>query len=139
VATSIGEVGGGRIEVYSGDYDAWLEKKQDLAASETAPESAAATKERDRAREREAKRTEAEERNRRYRDRKAHEERLAPVEAAIAQTESRLRELTEAQTDPAVFRDAARAREVGRDRAEAEARLAELYREWEALATDLPG
>jgi ATPase subunit of ABC transporter with duplicated ATPase domains len=83
VATSIGEVGGGRIEVFSGDYDAWLEKKQDIAASEAAPESAAATKERDRAREREAKRAEAEERNRRYRDRKAHEERLAPVEAAI--------------------------------------------------------
>jgi ATP-binding cassette subfamily F protein 3 len=139
VATSIGEVGGGRIEVFSGDYDAWLEKKRDLAASEAVPDSAAATKERDRAREREAKRAEAEERNRRYRDRKAHEERLAPVEAAIAQTESRLRQLTEAQADPAVFRDAARAREVGRDRAEAEARLAELYREWESLATDLPG
>jgi hypothetical protein len=61
------------------------------------------------------------------------------VEAAIAQTESRLRQLTEAQADPAIFRDAARAREVGRDRADAEARLAELYREWETLATDLPG
>ena len=52
---------------------------------------------------------------------------------------ARLRQLTEAQADPAVFRDAARAREVGRDRADAEARLAELYRQWETLATDLPG
>jgi ATP-binding cassette subfamily F protein 3 len=139
VATSIGEVGGGNLEVYPGDYDAWLERKQAASTTAGTAESAAAAKERDRAREREAKRAEAEERNRRYRDRKAAEERLAPVEAAIAQTETRLRALTEAQADPTLYRDPARAKEVGRARAEAEVRLTELYREWEALAAELPG
>jgi hypothetical protein len=32
-----------------------------------------------------------------------------------------------------------RAKEVGRDKAEAEARLATLYQEWEVLAAELPG
>ena len=134
VATSIGEVGGGRVEVFPGDYDAWLEKKQGAEQPTAAP-----VKESDRAREREARRTEAEERNRRYRDRKAHEERLAPVEAEIARTEERLRALTEAQADPALYRDPARAKEVGRDKVEAEGKLADLYARWETLAGELPG
>ena len=61
------------------------------------------------------------------------------MEAEIAKTEERLRALTEAQTDPALYRDPAKAKEVGRDKAEAEARLATLYQEWETLATELPG
>jgi ATP-binding cassette subfamily F protein 3 len=136
VATSIGEVGGGQVEVYPGDYDAWLEKKH---GQEALADAALDPRERDRARDREARRAEAEERNRRYRHRKAHEERLAPVEAEIARIEERLRALTEAQSDPALYRDPARAKEVGRDKAEAEARLAVLYQEWEALAAELPG
>jgi len=134
VATSIGEVGGGRVEVFPGDYDAWLEKKPGGG-----PPTAAPVKESDRAHEREARRAEAEERNRRYRDRKAQEERLAPVEAEIARTEERLRALTEAQADPALYRDPARAKEVGRDKVEAEGKLADLYARWETLAAELPG
>ena len=60
------------------------------------------------------------------------------MEAEIAKTEERLRALTEAQTDPALYKDPVRAKE-GRDKAEAEARLATLYQEWETLATELPG
>src|SRR6185295_9688927 len=70
VATSIGEVGGGRIEIYPGDYDTYLEH---VAARESAVASSAAN-------EAEAsasrKREEAEERNRKYRERKAVEDRL---------------------------------------------------------------
>ncbi|HET9300049.1 MAG TPA: ABC-F family ATP-binding cassette domain-containing protein [Candidatus Polarisedimenticolaceae bacterium] len=136
VATSIGEVGGGQVEVYAGDYDAWLERKHGQEAPTDLPVD---SRERERARDKEARRAEAEERNRRYRDRKAHEERLAPVEAEIAKTEERLRALTDAQSDPAVYKDAAKAKEVGRDKAEAEARLTALYQEWEVLAAELPG
>jgi ATP-binding cassette subfamily F protein 3 len=140
IATSVGEVDGGRIEVHAGDYDAWLERRQATAAGP--PSGGPAEEDARRAareREREERRLEAEERNRRYRERKAAEDRLAPVEAEIAAVERRVRELAEAQADPALYRDGARAREVGRDRAEAETRLAELYARWEDLAAELPG
>jgi ATP-binding cassette subfamily F protein 3 len=135
VATSVAEVGGGTVVLHPGDYDAWIERSS-AAAAAAEPES----ERRDsRERERESRRLEAEERNRRYRERRAVEEKLGPVEAEIAELEARVRALADRQSDPAVYRDPVRAREVARDKAEAEGRLTDLYWRWEQLAEGLTG
>src|SRR6185295_7818765 len=76
VATSIGEVGGGRIEIYPGDYDTYLEhvSARESAAVVEAREAEAAA-----ARTRDSRRDEAEERNRKYRERKKVEDKLRPL------------------------------------------------------------
>ncbi len=137
VATSIGETGEGSLVVYPGDYDTFLERKAS-AESEAAPRDDARDdlRRKERERSRDAKRAEAEERNRRYRERKAIEERLAPVEDAIAALESRVREIDDALASPDVLRDGARAKALGRERAEAGARLDSLYARWEELAEE---
>jgi len=138
VATRVAEVGGGGAVVLDGDYDEYLswKQRQDDAAGGPAPVAPAA---RDSGRElrRREKREEAEERNRSYRRRKAIEDRLRPLEARIAEDEPRLTELERLQSDPAVYSDPRKAREVSRDKAEVEARLDRLYAEWEAVAATL--
>lgn len=135
VATSVAEVGGGRAEIYPGDFDTYLERRR--AVEEVpGPSPVADDRQEGRRLQREQRRAEAEERNRRYRRRREQEERLAPVEQEIESLERRIRELTEAQADPAVYRDARKAREVGREKGEAEERLRSLYSRWEALARD---
>jgi ATP-binding cassette subfamily F protein 3 len=138
VATAIAEVGEGRIELYPGDYDTYHEHRErreaEIAAAEAASPADAA---RTRQRVREMKRAEAEERNRRYRERRAVEIKLEPVEAEIATLEARVRELSAMQADPVVYRDAQRARDIGREKTESEGRLRTLYARWEALAAEL--
>jgi ATP-binding cassette subfamily F protein 3 len=137
VATSVAVAGGGGLIRYPGDYDEYLEWKarREAERQEREPERpvepAAATARQVR---REAKRREAEARNRRYRERKAIEDRLGPVETRIAEVERRIGELERMQADPAVYSDPDRAREVAREKSDAESRLANLYAEWEELA-----
>jgi ATP-binding cassette subfamily F protein 3 len=138
IATSIAEIGDGRIDLYPGDYDTFVERRLRFEA-ETPPDPAGATAdEAARARQlsRENRRSEAEERNRRYRQRQAAERRLAPIEAEIAALETRVRELSALQADPSVYRDARRAREVGRERQDTEERLGGLYARWEEIAAE---
>src|SRR5262245_37160156 len=127
IATSIGEVGGGRIELYPGDDDTYLEHVRARAVE--APATAAAP-----ARSRDSRREEAEERNRRYRERKAVEDRLRPIETEIEALETRVRELEAMQADPRVYSDPVRAQDVGREKIQAEERLQPLYWEWERAA-----
>jgi ATP-binding cassette subfamily F protein 3 len=145
IATSIGEVGNGQVRLYPGDYDTFLERHTAAVPGAPAPSSApekeavtpppAAPVAREQ--EREQRRVEAEERNRRYRKRRRVEEALAPIEAEIATLEARVRELNEAQADPTLYRDGARAREVGQEKAAAQERLTDLYWRWEKAAADL--
>ncbi len=135
IVTSIAEIGGGRIEMYPGDYDTYLDRRRGEAGPAEEGEPAAGEPSA-RQRSREQRRAEAEERNRRYREKRARERKLEPLEAEIERTEIRVRELTDLQTDPDVYRDAARAREVGRERQAAEERLRDLYARWERAAED---
>jgi len=138
VANAIGEVGMGAVDIYPGDYDTYLERRASRAAADpSAPPDSA--KDEARQRERDLRRIEAEQRNRRYRERRAVEERLAPIEAAIAALEARVRRLTELQAEPDTYRDSEKARSVGREKAEAEEQLAGLYESWEAVASELHG
>ncbi|MBZ5640032.1 MAG: ABC-F family ATP-binding cassette domain-containing protein [Acidobacteriia bacterium] len=138
IATSIAEVGGGRIDLYPGDYDTFVERGRSLAAASPREAVEPSADEAAPARQlgREAKRRQAEERNQRYRERRAAERRLAPIEAEIATLEERVRELAALQADPTVLRDARRAREVGRERQDAQERLDALYARWEEIAAE---
>jgi ATP-binding cassette subfamily F protein 3 len=139
IATSIAEVGGGRVELHEGDYDAYLERCPGTAPNEEAPDeqdSAPGSAHRLR---REEKRREAEERNRRYRERRSLERRLEPVEREIVGLERRLKELEQLQSEPAIYSDPRRAGDVGREKAEIEKRLRELYRAWDEITADPAG
>ena len=59
------------------------------------------------------------------------------LEAEIESLEQRVRELTDRQADPEVYRDPRKAAEIGREKAAVEGRLEALYSEWEALAAKL--
>ena len=137
ISTSIAEVGDGKVDVYPGDYDTFVERRRRVEAEDEAAADAA-DDEPARARQgaRELKRAEAEERNRRYREKQAAEQRLAPIEAEIAAIEERVRELAALQADPSVYRDARRAKDIGRERQEAEERLRALYSRWEEIAAE---
>jgi ATP-binding cassette subfamily F protein 3 len=143
VVTSTALVGDGRAVLHDGDYDSFLEWQQrhggvgPAAAGSASTPAPATTVKRERLRE--AKRAEAEERNRLYRERQARQRKLEPLEAKIAKLEARLRELTERQADPAVYRDADAARRIGRERSEVEQRLADLYGRWERLMEEGAG
>jgi ATP-binding cassette subfamily F protein 3 len=137
VATSVGDVGGRRVELLPGDYDEFVTWKRRRAAEAPTAEPPARAEERPRRQRKEERRRTAEERNRLYRERRAVEGKLAPLEAEIAELEERLRELDRRLADPGVYADPSRAAEAGRTRAEAEARLEGLYAKWEALAGEL--
>jgi ATP-binding cassette subfamily F protein 3 len=138
IATSIAEVGGGRAALFAGDYDTFLERH--LADGSTAggrgesPADASDLSSRDQ--KRETRRAEAEDRNRRYRERKAVEERIRPVEDEIHRLEAREKEIEAHQADPEIYRNAQRAKSLGRERSAIESRLATLYARWEELAVD---
>jgi ATP-binding cassette subfamily F protein 3 len=63
--------------------------------------------------------------------------RLAELESQIHALEARVRELGEALGDPLLYTDGARVRSVTTERTRAEAEVAWLMREWEALSTAL--
>ena len=133
IATTIAEVGGGNATLFPGDYDTFLERHAQL---ESPVPGEAADNEREA--KKESKRTEAEERNRRYRVRKVHEEKVGRIEAEIAPLEARVKAIEAMQADPETYRDAQRARELGREKLDIDARLTDLYAAWEAAATEAP-
>jgi ATP-binding cassette subfamily F protein 3 len=137
IATSIAEIGGGRAALFAGDYDTFLERH--VATDGPAGGSAAAAPDdpdaASRDQKRDAKRIEAEDRNRRYRERKAIEDQLRPVEDEIHGLETRDKEIEALQADPEVYRDPQRAKGLARERTEIAARLATLYARWEELGS----
>ncbi len=129
IATSIAEVGGGRAELFPGDYDTYLERHAQEPEAPPVREEPGA-----RDRKRDARRSEAEERNRKYRERRAHEDRIRPIEEEIQRLEARQKEIDALQADPSAYRDPERSKSLGRERAEIASRLDLLYGRWEDLA-----
>jgi ATP-binding cassette subfamily F protein 3 len=130
VATSVAEIGDGRIDLAPGDYDEHLRRRAAAAPAEPVEEPSPGGK---RSR-REARRAEAEERARRYRERRIGDEELERLEDEITRSEEALRELTARQADPQTYRDPETAARVGRERAALDRRLQDLYQRWESLA-----
>jgi ATP-binding cassette subfamily F protein 3 len=135
IATSIAEIGGGRAMLFTGDYDTFLERHVPVDASVALGSSSPAgeVEAGSRGQKRDARRAEADERNRRYRERKALEEKIRPVEDEIHRLEARDKEVEALVADPEVYRDPERAKSLGRERAEIASRLTILFARWEEL------
>ncbi len=140
VATSIAEVGGGCATIFTGDYDTFLERhlSDDAQRGDCGASSANDADTRARDPKRDARRAEAEARNRRYRERKAMEGRIRPVEDEIHQLEAREKEVAARLADPGVYRDPQLAKSLGRERSAISSRLETLYERWEQLAGKEP-
>jgi ATP-binding cassette, subfamily F, member 3 len=125
VATRVVEVEGGRLTPYLGGYDDYREAKARAHAAAPAPlprpprAAPAAPRARPSAELREMRR------------------RLEDVEEQIHALEGRLRDLAATFSDPALYADGDRVRVMTQARRDAEARVAGLMREWEALSAQL--
>jgi len=129
------EIRDGRLYDYPGNYSNFIEKRalqgqSDVATNYTGKERPGA--EADRAREQ--RRAEAEERNRLYRERKAYQDKLRPVEDAICRDEKRREDISAMLCDPEVLADSLKVQALMIELKEVEKRLTENYPQWEAIA-----
>ena len=121
LATKVVEISGGRLQAYPGSYDDYLARAVAAAPAPPPPAAAAprARKARGTARPLELR------------------QRLLRVEEQIAELERRIAELNEALGDPALYADGGRVRAVTAAQRDAQAEVAWLLREWEALSAQV--
>ncbi|HWT81730.1 MAG TPA: ATP-binding cassette domain-containing protein, partial [Candidatus Methylomirabilis sp.] len=154
IATKVVEVRANRLWEFAGDYDYYLEKKaeeqppaiasQAMAATvktrsapEHQPRSPSVTAAKAMAakpRTRESKRAKAEGRQQKSRAVAPLKARLKELEAEIGKIEAQIRDLNDQMTNPDLYRDSHRAREVARERKALEEQAASLYGKWEEIA-----
>jgi ATP-binding cassette subfamily F protein 3 len=142
LATRIIEVEGGGLENYYGDYEYFLAKKEGLTGGSTAQpgcmnteeiRSTAAPEALPEQPKEERKRSREEEKQRKREDDKL-KKRLTEIEREIAATESDVARLEEEMGQPGFFDDLERGKAGGERHAALNARLEELYGEWEGLS-----
>jgi ATP-binding cassette subfamily F protein 3 len=143
VATKVGEVGGGRIQLFLGSYSTYRERR--IAAGAQAPvapplpsapangASEAPSQRPDRAEK--AERAAAE--RRRRRGPAAQERELAKVEAEIEQVTTRRREVETMLADPAHYGEPGALEALAEEHAALGDRTQELEARWEALAAEI--
>jgi ATP-binding cassette subfamily F protein 3 len=142
LATRVVEVGGGTLENYYGDYEYYLAKKEGMpvavagqpmrAAGDqptvtSAPAALPELPKEDRKRGRE-------EEKQRKREEEKLQKRLAEIEKEIARTEAEVACLEEEMGQLGFFDDLERGKEAGERHAALNARMEELYGEWEELS-----
>lgn len=147
LANHVVHVNAGHLTHYPGGYQYYLDKTKALSeraaltagtspgASSAGPRTAAVDS--DPQRRREQKRLEAEERQARYRERKAREAVLAGLEHRIQELENRQAELVAALERPETYERSGDAVRVNRELMEVQEALQRLTPEWEAAATRL--
>ena len=152
VATKVGEVGGGRMQVYLGAYSSYRERRiaagststptvpagqqapaVDARSSNTAASAADQPDRLDRAER--AARAEAE--RRRRRGPAAQERELAKVENELSRVTARKAEVEAMLADPAHYGEPGALEALAEEHATFEARVAELEERWEALAAEI--
>ncbi len=136
VATRAAGLKDGRLVIHDGGYDAYrasLVEEPGPAARATADAAEEASTARGPAarRSREEKRAKAEARNERNRRLKSFRDRVAALEEAITQAESRLDEIDARMADPSVYRQEGEARALGERRKTTQEELSRLDRQWE--------
>jgi ATP-binding cassette subfamily F protein 3 len=147
VATKVGEVGGGRMQVYLGAYSSYRDRRI-AAGSISMPGGASqpsqpavattdpATDQQERQdRAERAARAEAE--RRRRRGPAAQERELAKIEAELSRVAARKTEVEAMLADPSHYGEPGALAALAEEHATFESRLAELEARWETLASEI--
>jgi len=136
VATRAAGLKDGRLTILDGGYDAYRASLEETPSPEAVPAAgpavvAQATRGPQARRSREEKRAEAEARNERNRRLRSFRERVAALEEAITQAESRLDEIDARMADPSIYQQEGEARTLGERRKTTQEELSRLDRQWE--------
>jgi len=149
IANKVVEVKGGHLREFLGNYDYYLEKveEEERAQRETLSTEAvsqrAARKQRalsepistaGRRKSKEEKRREAEERQKRSARLSPLKERLAEIEQEIHSREARLQEVMGMLSQPSLYREGEKIREVVGEKESIEDQTRALYQEWEEVS-----
>lgn len=143
IANHVVQVRSGQLTHYPGDYQYYLDKTAALQAADPSPAGVdgkarpSLGDDRPSQRAKEQRRGEAEQRQVRYQERKAHEARVGTLESQITQLEQRQASLTAELEDPATYDKPGRAAEITRELPEVIAQLNELNQAWETAALKL--
>lgn len=149
MADTVVHIDAGRLTIYAGDYQYYLDKTRAGSAREALtarlgdhrPEVLLETAA-DRAahamggKSREQRRREAEERNARGQTRRALEARIADIEERISAKEARRSEILRLLQSPGTYSDAGVVVELNRELAGIDAVIERLSNEWEQVATE---
>jgi ATP-binding cassette subfamily F protein 3 len=141
VADSVIDVRAGKAQLHLGSYDDYLDRVESIAPatpalsmSSGANATTAAPHVRDEVRD---KRAEAERRNRLHRETAPIKKRLKTVETQLVAAEAKVAELTRAMADPQIYDDGERVKTIVAEHETAKDHAAQLFTQWEQLATQL--
>jgi ATP-binding cassette subfamily F protein 3 len=149
IASKVVEVKGGDLREFLGNYDYYLEKveeeereERETLSTKVASRRAARKQETlsepiptaGRRKNKEEKRREAEERQRRSARLSPLKERLAEVEREIHSGEARLQEVMGMLSQPSLYREGEKIREVVGEKESIEDQIRVLYQEWEEVS-----
>jgi ATP-binding cassette, subfamily F, member 3 len=145
VATKVGEVGGGRMQVYLGAYSSYRDRRIAAGSSSTpaaptpeqrsAQDAAAAAASAEEERRERAARQEAE--RRRRRGPAAQERELSRLETEIGKVSARKSEVESMLADPAHYGEPGALEQLAEEHATLVTHLADLEARWESLAAEL--
>jgi ATP-binding cassette, subfamily F, member 3 len=137
IATHVVEVDRGRLTTHLGNYDDYVARKaQPKAVPALTPQGPAGGMGGGRVSKTQQKKA-LPPRKSLDRDIKAIKARLQAVETQISTIERRLEEIALSLTDPDLYRDGERARQIAQARKDAEGQVAWLMKEWEDLSHQL--
>jgi ATP-binding cassette subfamily F protein 3 len=154
LASTVLHIDAGKLTPYAGDYQYYLDKSKAVSERSAltagndsggttrgprvdrsgSPRDTIASTQKPRNNSKEQKRFEAEERQARSRERKAHQEKFSTLEADILRLETRQRELVLQLEDPTTYASSNFA-ELNRELMGLTESLESLNRKWESLAT----
>ena len=132
LARQVLHVDAGRLTMYHGDYQYYLDKTAARAAAAAGTAKPSAPSE-----EKARKRQEAEARQARSREKRKLEKAVNDLEAEIARLEARQAVLTAELEDPATYQNPGRAVAVNRESQDLVEELARVTKEWENAASGL--
>ncbi|OPL19419.1 MAG: hypothetical protein AVO35_10935 [Candidatus Aegiribacteria sp. MLS_C] len=133
------EVEGGRVRLFDGSFEYYLEKRQELARREFETSERKEGGRSPRELERERKRREAEERKDRYARQKEVRRSIERIERKLLHLEEKREELEGMLQDPVVIADSRRLVELQKEHAYISHEIQEHQKEWDRLAGELEG